>query len=463
MIFALPLLLAFQLPSQATALTPAGTATRMRVPWLSVVAPCGSGDPCDPAASASDGSSCAFSEFGATLVAVGDLDGDGKQELAIGAPRADDPTVPIDSDTGAVGVYSSKTGSRIWQRFGPTIGGRFGSSLAVLDDLDHDGLPELIVGAPVGGRFPCTGSTGRALVYSALGAQLFGLVGDDPTDRFGAAVSASGDVDGDGTAEFAVGAPLDDAAGLDAGRVRIYSGANGAPLLSLVGWTPRAHFGAALARLGDVDGDGRDDLAVGAPGASELGAVRVFSGATGTLLWSAHGSSAGDEFASSLARLGDLDNDGRDELLVGVRGANGVGPDAGALFVYSGASGSPLRFIPGLAAGERFGVAVQGLGDLNGDGRPEFAASAPFADFGGVSERGIVRTFDGATGGLRSTLRGAFAGDRFGAALARAGDYDGNGKANELWVGVPLADGLQDGAFACPQFTDSGAASVWSP
>ncbi|HUR27905.1 MAG TPA: integrin alpha, partial [Planctomycetota bacterium] len=178
-----------------------------------------------------------------------------------------------------------------------------------------------------------TGNSAQAqsLIHRAGGAAA--------NERQGTAVAIVGDLNGDRKAEFAVGAT---GAAASFGVVRLYSGANGSLLWSIQGPNSGSSFGASLAALGDVDGDGRGYLAIGAPlanatGAVGCGIVRVVSGASGATLRQFRGDSAGDHLGWSVGCAGDVDHDGVPDVLGGAVDDDDTGDSAGSVRVWSGA------------------------------------------------------------------------------------------------------------------------------
>ncbi|MBM3986040.1 MAG: hypothetical protein FJ296_10195, partial [Planctomycetes bacterium] len=197
-------------------------------------------------------------------------------------------------------------------------GDRLGAALAVGDDLDGDGVPELLVGAPA---LPGSDSSpGYAVALSgATGALVHRLLTSSDADQFGFAVAAAGDADGDGLRDLLVGNPGSGPLP-GGGEARLFSGATGALLAVLTGGTTDSWdaFGHATCDAGDLTGDGAPDFALGAPSLSgeQPGFVRVF-GADAAPLFDVPGDAAGEQFGFALAAAGDVDLDGVPDLLVG--------------------------------------------------------------------------------------------------------------------------------------------------
>jgi hypothetical protein len=248
-------------------------------------------------------------------------------------------------------------------------------------------------------------------------------------------VASAGDVDGDGKADFAI---AKEGLGGAFGRVEIRSGGDGGLLWAAQGAQAGDGFGATLAGLGDVNGDGSDDLAVAATYVQLFGLgpptyVRVLSGLDGTSLWEVQAPTSNEPFGRSLARIGDLDGDGIDDLIVG-----SIGAAAGHVQVRSGASGA-LVFDVATPAGAdlQFGACVAALGDLDGDGLADLGVGDP----GFNSGIGRISRHSGLDGSLLDTIDppaqspAPFA--SFGSTFDSLGDVDGDG-VGDLVVGAPL-------------------------
>jgi hypothetical protein len=363
---------------------------------------------------------------------------------------------------------------------------KFGTSIASIGDMDGDGIGDLAVGAPSQTGAPSAGSV-QVLFMNADGtvksSQKIGFnIGGGPTladgDYFGHAVASLGDLNGDGIVDLAVGASKDDTGGYINGAVyilfmntngtvkssqKIAKGMGGGPALAT-----GDRFGSSLAALGDLDGDGVIDLAVGAvsddTGGNYRGAVHVlFMNASGTVKSSqkiASGVGGGlvlsdfDVFGVSAAALGDLDGDGVTELAVGAMFDDTGGAGRGAAYVlFLNSNGtvknsqkiaSGIGGGPALADGDYFGSSVASLGDLDGDGVTDLAVGAYRDDTAGASRGALHVLLLNTDGTVKNSTKIAHAtsggpnlvdGDSFGKGAAALDDLDDNGVI-ELAIGA---------------------------
>ena len=264
-------------------------------------------------------------------------------------------------------------------------------------------------------------------------------------DQFGYAVSEVGDVNNDGFDDFIVGAPVGPPFGgtTDIGFARVYSGASGAILYTFNGDSAFDQFGISVSGAGDVNNDSVPDFIVGARGDDntglDSGSARVFSGANGAILYTFNGDSAGDSFGVSVSGAGDVNNDGFDDLIVGATGDDNNGSNSGSARVFSGVNGSVLYTVNGDNAGDAFGHSVSVAGDIDGDGALDsLVVGAPFDDNNGNGS-GSVRFIDAGSGTLGATLNGESAGDQFGWSVSDLGDVNGDG-FDDVIVGAPQDD-----------------------
>ncbi|MBX3275817.1 MAG: FG-GAP repeat protein [Sandaracinaceae bacterium] len=379
---------------------------------------------------------------------VSDVDGDGIADLVVGAPLRDRGRGSVLLHPGAIGGFAER------REIEPPHGfdvGSFGRAVSSAGDVNGDGFGDMVVGAPN----PFGDQDGAAFIY--LGGEagparesvvhLRGPFGS--RGQFGAAVASAGDVDGDGYGDLLVGAW---ASRSGDGAVYIYRG--GTPPLvdrpqEIIGPSGQASaFGRSVAPLGDVDGDGYDDVAIGADGGD--GRVYVYRGGPSGLNvepWQTlqptaiTGSESG--FGAALA-VGDFDGDGLVDLAVG---APREQASAGAVYVFRGQRigfvDEALRFgsLDGGGAGESLRA-----GDLNADGRADLIVGAPGT---------VVATSDGAVHllfGAATILvqRDVFTGpvgaeSRYGRSLT-TGDFDGDGVIDVL-VGAPFMNDNDGSVF----------------
>ncbi|MCI0330290.1 MAG: FG-GAP-like repeat-containing protein [candidate division Zixibacteria bacterium] len=384
--------------------------------------------------------------FGSSIAGVGDVNGDGKADFVVGNPLANPDGF---SKVGAIYVYSGADGDLLYQVDGVSPEGGFGYSVAQTGDLDGDSKSDLIVGAPytspnakfqAGSVFILSGSNGSTMLQKDGAAQL---------DYFGTSVAGAGDVNNDGKTDFMVGATGTDVGGHpNAGSVFVYSGTDGSPLFRKDGSSMSEFFGTSVAGTGDVDGDGYADFVIGTPYAEDpdsaqsfnSGAAFVYSGRDGSLLFNFQSDKEDDNLGYSVSGAGDVNGDGRSDFVVGVPHINNIGPsDVGRAIIYSGGDGSALWILHGDAVGDYFGTSVAGTGDVDGDGKGDVAVGAFGAENGGQFQAGAAFVFSGADGALLFRLNGARAYDRMGVPVAGAGDVNADGYADFI-ISAPQAD-----------------------
>ncbi|HMR31255.1 MAG TPA: hypothetical protein PKA13_09585 [Geminicoccaceae bacterium] len=402
---------------------------------------------------------------------------------------------------------------------GENAGDGAGSSVSAVGDVDGDGIDDLIVGArgqdsggaDAGAAYVVFGRIGDVetpvdLDAVAAGTGGFKVLGENAGDVAGL-VSAAGDVNGDGVDDLIVGATLNGAGGLFAGAAyavfgRASGSASPVDLADVAagsgGFKIQGHaydfVGSSVTAAGDVNGDGIDDLVVGVVPRSRSeyeppagSAYVVFGRASGFAspvdlaaivddgggfgMWGERYSGAG----SSVSAAGDVNGDGIDDLIVGAYSDPGGGHEAGAAYVVFGRNGGfdsvvNLREvaaggggfkIQGENAGDHAGISVSGAGDINGDGIDDVVIGASYN--GGFSGAGAAYVVFGRARGLTSLvdldnvaaggggfkIQGENGYDRAGLSVSAAGDVNGDG-VDDLIVG---ASGRYHGS-------DAGAAYV---
>ena len=313
----------------------------------------------------------------------------------------------------------------------------FGYSVASAGDVNNDGLDDIIVGDP--DMFVGCMPQGGAVVFSGLdGSILHFPAGMTGWEEFGHSVAGAGDVDGDGFDDIIIGAPLRDPdCSPQSGGINILSGFHGGPLFAAVG-TPGARLGSTVIGIGDVNGDGHDDVAASAPG---IGKVYIYDAYNNSVLRTFAGAVIG-KYGHSIANVGDLDGDGGNEIAIGAP-YTGLSFMPGKVFIYNGTTGTMLHCWLG-QAGDGFGFSVAGASDVNGDGFDDVAVGAPWAHVDEQST-GRVEVRSGQTGQLVKAINASSDFCRYGASVAGLGDLDGDGMSDFI-VGAPQAGTSDQGA-----------------
>ena len=338
-----------------------------------------------------------------------------------------------------------------WSPYSLQFNGQFGFSVAPAGDFNGDGFGDVIVGA--------FGEDNQFMDEGRVHLFLGSPTGPAATsnryvypNQVGAAaglmVSSAGDVNGDGYSDFLVGVPLwNSVTHDDVGKVMVYHGGTNLPFnptYELLSPAPAAmqNFGRTVAPAGDVNGDGYDDVVVGAPffvdGLVSRGRVWVFHGgpsglsATPARTWTGTDNS---QFGGSLSPAGDVNGDGYADVIVGAPLASVGLASNGAAYVFlgsaAGAAAAPDTTVAGTEANENCGLGVGNAGDVNGDGYADVLVGSPYF---GANNEGRCRLLRGGPGGIAS---GVFlansevaANEAFGARCVTVGDIDADGFAD---------------------------------
>ncbi len=390
---------------------------------------------------------------------AGDVDGDGHDDFIVGSWSTN---YPFGSPVGAAYLYSGRTNERLYSWYGPGDSSLFGLAVAGNGDVNGDGVPDIAVGATQ--AISDGMMTGQAFIYSgADGSLLQRIEGTNEFSELGASVAIDGDYDGDGFDDVLIGAPRQSRPlGPAVGQAWVYSGRTGAVLGTWYGVAVGQEFGSSVAWAGDVDGDGRAEAAVGAAsgfvmGLGNAGTVQVFRGGTGREILHLTASSYGEAFGTTVARLADIDGDSVSEIVVGAPLDSSYDTNSGSASVFSGRTGARLFRFAGRAPGEIFGIAVDDAGDADHDGVHDILIGAE-GSFPTVP--GFIHLYSGATGLELCSDQQETTADFFGNDVAGVGDLNADGLDDYVATSLGGEVVYQYSGF-CAGFAVSAGTLTW--
>lgn len=390
-----------------------------------------------------------FDGFGMSLAVLDDLNGDGIAEFAVGAFCTDRLG---HNNGGSVTAFDGATGQVRWMTNGDSEDERLGHCMQRLGDINGDGVCDLVVGA-YRDRLGGLKSGSVHVLDGKNGTRLYTVTEDEDGAEFGKSVAAISDLDGDGHNEWVSGAWLSNTNGPSSGKASLYSGVDGKRLRS---WSGPAGslYGQNVARIGDITGDGKDEFAISGPrarlGSHRVGLVDIIDGGNGDRLARFSGTKTSN-FGWWITGPGDLDKDGVPDILIGAPDDDRGEMDAGAVTAISGRTQEKIYEILGTSPNEGLGWFVGPAGDVDGDGRPEYLVGSPRHEARGI-ETGAVRLIRGRDGKVMFSWLGWSEFDKMGAVAMRTSDVDGDGQDDWL-IGSPEAG-------ADPAF-EPGVASIF--
>ena len=319
----------------------------------------------------------------------------------------------------------------------------FGNSVSCAGDVNGDGYDDVIIGA-----YGYSSYKGKAYLYLGSDTGLsttpsWTATGEDNDYYFGISVSSAGDVNGDGYDDVIIGA---DKYSSYTGKAYLYLGSKRG-LSTTPSWTATGegsdyYFGYPVSSAGDVNGDGYDDVIIGAYGySSGKGKVYLYLGSASGLsssAWTAVGANDGDNFGCSVACAGDVNGDGYDDVIIGAYSAWYNGKGCGKAYIFLGGktsmSSSSYWAVGGEWDGDSFGKSVAVVSHVNGDGYPDIIIGARSNDTPQTNDdRGKAYLFMGTQNGLETNINDAWLGVgegsnyNFGSCVASAGDVNGDG------------------------------------
>ncbi|MFA5772608.1 MAG: hypothetical protein WC974_07750, partial [Thermoplasmata archaeon] len=396
--------------------------------------------------------------FGASVSYAGDLNGDGIDDLAVGAP---DATVSGNANTGKVYIFYGTLASGIQSGNADTVasiiitgrnsGDKFGTVVASAGDVNNDGYGDLLVSAPPaqsrGEIYVFHGSSTGITQTSASNANTK-LLGDQSNNLLGTSISSAGDINNDGYDDIIVSAPyysdntdpdpakrfsncgkvyicLGSSSGIYTGSITTISSISG--IRGIVGKQSYQQFGVSVAGVGDINGDGYADIAVGAPNtmdesSSTPGRVYIYHGNANGIVSAGNtiaasdstyaktiinGENNYDNFGYRVAGIGDINKDGYSDLAVSATKYDvSSSDDYGRVYIFTGAASgigasgvnhNPINVTAGIIDGERSKEIGQCIaaGDIDDDGFSDLILGAPSTNNSGLNESGRAYVFDG--------------------------------------------------------------------
>jgi hypothetical protein len=383
-------------------------------------------------------------QFGWIARNIGDVDGDGTTDIVTSAPTHG-------GHAGRIYVYSVATGRLLWTADGQA-GDELGSGVEGIGDANGDGIPDVAASGP--------SASGVAYIYSGRDGRILQSFNSKRKDElFGNHISGIGDIDGDGYADLIIGAPDKADGSANPGHAYIFSGKDGRLLFTLAGERPGDAFGSAVAGYSS----GKEHyLVIGAPlaGPDRHGRVYVYDNPATTPKFVVDADATGFALgAMFVSVLHNTDGAGTHDIFVSDWSNAAKGPATGRIYVHSGSSGQGLLTLTGETAGEGFGTSRSTAGDVDGDGREDLIVGA--WQYGQVAlSAGRAYLYSGKDGRLIKTFTCRTPGDTFGFDAVGLGDIDGDGTADLLitsgWSGVNghhsgrvfiISSGVQLGKF----------------
>jgi hypothetical protein len=406
-------------------------------------------------------------QFGYAVASAGDVNGDGFADVLLGAPVYTNQVYREGIAFSYYGSKNGLSIEPDWVARGGLKGSNFGNALSTAGDVNGDGYDDVIVGAYMyndgqpaeGAAFLFSGSEAGLVITPTWSYQ-----SNQQDAQLGYAATSAGDVNGDGYADVIIGAKLFTNEYATEGAAFVFYGSqdslNTEPDWSTYGGQKAATYGYAVGGAGDVNGDGYDDVVVGAPYYNVLegneGAVYLYLGSSSGLqdepAWVVLGDQLGENLGTSVAIVPDMNQDGLDEIAAGAPGYNGSEDliHEGVVYLFLGRRDSvPLMTASWRGRGGQpysgYGISISGIGDVNADGYGDLLVGADLYSFlytplkQDDPDEGAAFLYFGGPQGVHSYPvwhANGKADSKFGYSVSAAGDVNGDG-CHDFLIGAP--------------------------
>ena len=395
-------------------------------------------------------------QYGWSVGTAGDVNGDGYADVIVGAPYWDGG-VPFEGAAWVyLGQEDGLASAPSWYKRSGNEDAQFGFSVGTAGDVNGDGYDEVIVGAPYWSKPQLY--EGAAFVYAGSSsgvnsAPAWSKASDQEGAWFGYSVGTAGDINGDGYCDVIVGAPHWDDGEENEGAAWVYTGSLGDGLSSAPAWYMQinqedAEFGFSVSTAGDVNRDGFSDVIIGSPywedDKTNEGRAWVYLGSLTGLSkihqWHAESNTFTALMGFSVSTAGDVNGDGYSDIIVGAPyyGDDGLSNEGKAWLFEGSPSGVNAGYAWTRESGQdgaQYGYSVSTAGDVNGDGYADVIVGVPTMDTV-VTSSGAVRLYHGSSSGLHTAYDWKGEGDQggawYGVSVGTAGDVNGDGYADVI-------------------------------